>query len=135
MTLKRVKEIKETNSCNLTTRVFCGCVCSSIMLRGGETRTVARYFCMRSHRLMSRTSCHLHCLLMFNYANAAIASLKQFEIFYEYLYLATSMSVMSHYHKLLILSTKLNRICLHVILAYTHENKNRNIHNNLYYSK
>ena len=107
VTLKRVKEIKETNSCNLTTRVFCGCVCSSIMLRGGETRTVARYFCMRSHRLMSRTSCHLHCLLMFNYANAAIASLKQFEIFYEYLYLATSMSVMSHYHKLLIRSTKL----------------------------
>ena len=97
----------ETNSCNLTTRVFCGCVCSSIMLRGGETRTVARYFCMRSHRPMSRTSCHLHCLLMFNYANAAIASLKQFEIFYEYLYLDTSMSVMSHYHKLLIRSTKL----------------------------
>ena len=73
---------------------------------------------------------------MFNYANAAIASLKQFEIFYEYLYLATSMSVI--YVTLSQTAypvNKINRICLHVILAYTHENKNRNIHNNLYYSK
>ena len=118
MTLKRVKEIKETNSCNLTTQVFCGCVCSSIMLRGGETRTVARYFCMRSHRLMSRTSCHLHCLLMFNYANAAIASLKQFEIFYEYLYLATNQYVSYiTYSQTAYPVNKINRICFIVIFS------------------